>query len=138
MDRNYFKREVKRVFHKKIYDKLRSFFEKSDKIKSELKNHRVEEIDKKESGENSFSQNTLTKSGINGDEIGECEQDHNENRREYGKEEIRANFKDKKQEIKLTGCDEEDYKIEEVYFENKFNRFLSTRVNYIYVAASRI
>ena len=70
MDRNYFKREVKRVFHKKIYDKLRSFFEKSDKIKSELKNHRVEEIDKKESGENSFSQNTLTKSGINGDEIG--------------------------------------------------------------------
>lgn len=32
------------------------FFEKSDKIKSELKNHRVEEIDKKESGENSFSQ----------------------------------------------------------------------------------
>jgi len=124
MDRNYFKREVKRVFHKKIYDKLRSFFEKSDKIKSELKNHRVEEIDKKESGENSFSQNTLTKSGINGDEIGECEQDHNENRREYGKEEIRANFKDKKQEIKLTGCDEEDYKIEEVYFENKFNRFL--------------
>lgn len=112
------------MFHKKIYDKLRSFFEKSDKIKSELKNHRVEEIDKKESGENSFSQNTLTKSGINGDEIGECEQDHNENRREYGKEEIRANFKDKKQEIKLTGCDEEDYKIEEVYFENKFNRFL--------------
>lgn len=112
------------MFHKKIYDKLRSFFEKSNKIKSELKNHRVEEIDKKESGENSFSQNTLTKSGINGDEIGECEQDHNENRREYGKEEIRANFKDKKQEIKLTGCDEEDYKIEEVYFENKFNRFL--------------
>lgn len=112
------------MFHKKIYDKLRSFFEKSDKIKSELKNHRVEEIDKKESGENSFSQNTLTKSGINGDKIGECEQDHNENRREYGKEEIRADFKDKKQEIKLTGCDEEDYKIEEVYFENKFNRFL--------------
>lgn len=112
------------MFHKKIYDKLRSFFEKSDKIKSELKNHRVEEIDKKESGENSFSQNTLTKSGINRDEIGECEQDHNENRREYGKEEIRADFKDKKQEIKLTGCDEEDYKIEEVYFENKFNRFL--------------
>lgn len=112
------------MFHKKIYDKLRSFFEKSDKIKSELKNHRVEEIDKKESGENSFSQNTLTKSGINGDKIGECEQDHNENRREYGKEEIRADFKDKNQEIKLTGCDEEDYKIEEVYFENKFNRFL--------------
>ena len=124
MDRNYFKREVKRVFHKKIYDKLRSFFEKSDKIKSELKNHRVEEIDKKESGENSFSQNTLTKSGINGDEIGECEQEHHENRREYGKEEIRADFKDKNQEIKLTDCDEEDYKIEEVYFENKFNRFL--------------
>ena len=47
MDRNYFKMEVKRVFHKKIYDKLRSFFEKSDKIKSELQNHRVEEIDKK-------------------------------------------------------------------------------------------
>lgn len=112
------------MFHKKIYDKLRSFFEKSDKIKSELKNHRVEEIDKKESGENSFSQNTLTKSGINGDEIGECEQEHHENRREYGKEEIRADFKDKNQEIKLTGCDEEDYKIEEVYFENKFNRFL--------------
>ena len=112
------------MFHKKIYDKLRSFFEKSDKIKSELQNHRVEEIDKKESGENSFSQNTLTKSGINRDEIGECEQEHHENRREYGKEEIRADFKDKKQEIKLTGCDEEDYKIEEVYFENKFNRFL--------------